>query len=93
MGGLARRAVRLVCLLVCTGVWVLSSQGSQDARDLPCSKASRGIKESSESQLMLGLLQDPGVLGILIVICADRHGGISMITVLDSLLPTQPDQT
>lgn len=93
MGGLGPRAVRLAWFSVCTGVWVLSSQGSQDAPDLPCSKAARGVKENSESQLLLGLLQDPGVLGILAVICAGRHGGIPMITVLGPLLPTQPDQT
>lgn len=63
MGGLGLRVVLLVWSL-CIGLWVLSSQGSQDALGLPCSKATRGAREKSESQLVLGFLQILGFLGL-----------------------------
>lgn len=61
MGGLGGGLMLSAWYLPRPGIWVLSTQGSQDACDLPCSKAAGKTRENSEYPLMLSVLVGIGV--------------------------------
>ena len=61
MGGLGGELMLSAWYLPRPGIWVLSTQGSQDACDLPCSKAARKTRENSECPLLLWVFVGIGV--------------------------------